>query len=69
METRVYDIVYKFKGYSPDSEGAIAVDRVTATAVYINSFDQLIVASDGRSIRAFAKDIWINFKEVPNENS
>jgi hypothetical protein len=69
METKVYDIVYKFKGYSPDSEAAIAVDRVKATAVYINDFGQLIVADNLRQVRAFAKDIWINFKEVPNENS
>lgn len=64
METKVYDIFYKFKGYSPDSEGAIAVDRVKASHCYVNEHGQLIVSNDLIIVSAFAKDIWINFKEV-----
>lgn len=70
METKVYDITYKYQGYSNSSNGTLAIDRVNATAVYINEHGQLVVANDLRQVKAFAKDVWIKFEEVkPSEDS
>lgn len=62
METKVYNISYWEKG-TPEF-GSLAIDRVDVTTVYINDFGQLIVANNGRQVKAFAKDIWIKFEEV-----
>lgn len=68
METKVYDIIYRYN--SGSDMGSVVYKRVTATAVYINDHEQLIVANNGTQIEAFTKDVWIKFEEVkPSENS
>lgn len=68
METKIYDIIYK-PTFPAESTG-ILHKRVTATYIYINEHGQLIVSTNNVQVEAYAKDVWINFKEVkPSENS